>query len=406
MSIKKFLTIDYWNFEKVVLILTLLATIAMLIYMVHPTFLFPEKVGYNPDIRLEKTLLSQQYLVNFENVNKSKELDKLESFEIFNPDNSIEKQVTLKLAETDNSNKYIFVALTDPNNIIRFVSMPLDNNLINESLSSTLRKISVQKQIKIKIPALNDLNIQGTWHINIYVYNFEKELSLVITRPLDLSTVPTTNYDINSIYLIILFSAFMFPVYRVLTSIKTDKKRDSTVNTETINIIQPNQSRKDQELNKIQGIIVDILRYGLIKRCSDCDQIIEKGICWKHGKVGEKYYFDLYIEAILFDGFSEHIIMIEKPVIENLLKMNLDQCITIANEYLDMSIIREMIKKQMVGRFYIVDGIYLAEGMKAESIEVNPQIERMELLSLYDRWKMSGEKGKKEKRPLMEHPDL
>ena len=400
MSIKKFLTIDYWNFEKVVLLLTLLATVAMLVYTVHPTFLFPEKVGYNPDIRLEKTLLSQQYLVNFENVNKSKELDKLESFEIFNPDNSIEKQVTLKLAETDNSNKYIFVALTDPNNIIRFVSMPLDNNLINESLSSTLRKISVQKQIKIKIPALNHLNIQGTWHINIYVYNFEKELSLVITRPLDLSTVSTTNYEINSISLIILFSAFIFPLYRVLTSIKSDKKRDSTVNTETINIIQPNQSRKDQELNKIQGIIVDILRYGLIKRCSDCNQIIEKGKCWKHGRVDEKYYFDLYIEAILFDGFSEHIIMIEKPVIENLLKMNLDQCITIANEYLDMSIIREMIKKQMVGRFYIVDGIYLAEGMKAESIEINTQIERLELFSLYDRWKMIEEK------PLMEHPNL
>jgi hypothetical protein len=400
MSIKKFLAIDYWNFEKVVLLLTLLATIAMLVYMVHPTFLFPEKVGYNPDIRLEKTLLSQQYLVYFENVNKSKELDKLESFEFFNSDNSIEKQVILKLAETDNSNKYIFVALTDPNNIIRFVSMPLDNNLINESLSSTLRKISVQKQIKIKIPATNELNIQGTWHLNIYLYNSEKELSLVITRPLDLSTVSTTNYEINSISLIILFSAFIFPLYRVLTSIKTDEKRDPTVNAETINADQPNQSRNNQELNKIQGLIVDILRYGLIKRCSDCNQIIEKGKCREHGKVGEKYYFDLYIEAILFDGFSEHMIMIEKPLIENLLKMNLDQCITVANEYLDMSIIREMIKKQMVGRFYIVDGIYLAEGMKAESIEINAQIERLELFSLYDRWKMI------EERPLMEHPDL
>ena len=131
MSIKKFFTIDYWNFEKVVLLLTLLATIAMLVYMVHPAFLFPEKVGYNPDIRLEKTLLSQQYLVYFENINKSKELDKLESFEIFNQDNSIEKQATLKFAETDNSNKYIFVALTDPNNIIRFESMPIDNKRIS-----------------------------------------------------------------------------------------------------------------------------------------------------------------------------------------------------------------------------------------------------------------------------------
>ena len=92
--------------------------------------------------------------------------------------------------------------------------------------------------------------------------------------------------------------------------------------------------------------------------------------------------------------------MIDKPVIENLLKINLDQCIKIANEYLDLSIIREMIKKQMVGQFYIVNGIYSAEGMKAESIEVNSQIGRIELLSLYDRWKMSRE------RPLMEHPDL
>jgi len=401
MSIKKFISIDYWNFEKVVLLLTLLVTIAMLVYMVHPTFLFSEKVGYNPDIRLEKTLLSQQYLVYFENVNKSRELDKLESFEIFNQDNSIEKQATLKFAETDNSNKYIFVALTDPNNVIRFVSMPVDNNLINESLSSILRKISVQKQIKIKIPASNELNIQGTWHLNIYLYNSEKELSLVITRPLDLSTVSTTNYETYSIFFTILSFAFIVSVYtldRILKSIKTDKKHDPTINSEIINTNQPNQSRNDQELNEIQGMIVDIPRYGLIKRCSDCNQIIEKGKCLEHGMVEGKY--DLYTEAILFNGISEHIIMIDKPVIENLLKINLDQCISIAGEYLDMSIIRDMIKKQMVGKFYIVNGIYSAKGMKAESIEVNSQIKRMELLSLYDRWKMSRE------RPLMEHHDL
>ena len=400
MSIKKFLTIDYWNFEKVVLLLTLLATVAMLVYTVHPTFLFPEKVGYNPDIRLEKTLLSQQHLVLFENVNKSKELDKLESFDFFNQDNSIEKQVTLKFAETDNSNRYIFVALTDPNNVIRFVSMPVDNDLINESLSSILRKISVQKQIKIKIPAPNELNIQGTWHLNIYLYNSEKELSLVVIRPLDLSTVSTTNYETNSIVIIILFSAFIFILDRIYTSIKTDKKHDPIINSEIINTDQLNQSQNDQELNEIQGMIVDIPRYGLIKRCSDCNQIIEKGKCLEHGVVGDKYDYDLYTEAILFNGISEHIIMIDKPLIENLLKINLDQCIKIANEYLDLSIIREMIKKQMVGQFYIVNGIYSAEGMKAESIEVNSQIGRMELLSLYDRWKMSRE------RPLMEHPDL
>jgi ssDNA-binding replication factor A large subunit len=154
---------------------------------------------------------------------------------------------------------------------------------------------------------------------------------------------------------------------------------------------QPNLNKKDQELNAIQGIIVDVPKYGLIKRCNDCNRILEKGVCWEHGKVDGKY--DLYIEANLFDGFSEHIILIEKPIIEKLFKIKLDQCIAIAMEYLDVSVIREMIKKQMVGRFYHIEGIYLAEGMKVKSIEIDNQIARMELLGLFDRWKMTEAKS-------------
>ena len=391
MTLKKFSTFGYWDFEKVVLLLGLLVAIVTLIYTVQPAFLFPENVDYS-EIKLEKTLLSQQYLINFENVNKSIELEKLESFEYLNADISNEKQVILKIAEydSDSSDKFIFIALTDPNNIIRFVSMPLDDEtLINEPLSSVLRKISVQKRIKIKIPASDELNIEGTWHLNIYLYNSEKELSLVIIRPLDLSASSNKNdFVSNILFSIIIISAF--PIFfRIISYVKSDIEPDSLVRVDAVNANQPNQSQKSRELNEIQGIIVDVPRYGLIKRCSDCGQIMEKGICRKHGKVEGEY--DLYIEAILFDGFSEHIIMIEKPIIENLLKVDLDQCKAIATEYLDSSIIRKMIEKQMLGKFYIINGIYLAEGMKAKSIKINSQITRMDLLSLYDRWKMSKE---------------
>ncbi len=390
MYIKKFLTVGYWNFEKVVLLLGLLVAIATLIYTAHPTFLFPEKVSYNPEIKLEKTLLSQQYLIYFENVTKSSELDKIESFEILDTDLN-EKQIILKFTETDNSDRFIFVALTDPNNIIRFVSMPLANeNVINRSLSFALRRISVQKQVRIIMPISNEFNIQGTWHLNIYVYNSAKELSLVITRPLDLSTFQSKSYfeSILLFFIAVLVTVLVSIIHRILKSSKIDNSEQvSPVNIEKIHTNQPDVSQKDQELNEIQGIIVDVPKYGLIKRCNNCNQILEKGICREHGKVDFKY--DLYIEAILFDGFSEHIILIERPIIENLFKINLDQCITIAMEYLDISIIREMIKKQMLGRFYLIEGIYLAEGMKAKSIKINSQITRMELLSLYDRWKMT-----------------
>lgn len=123
----------------------------------------------------------------------------------------------------------------------------------------------------------------------------------------------------------------------------------------------------------------------MIKRCKDCNKILDKGVCWEHGKVDGKY--DLYIEAILFDGFSEHIIMIDRPIIEKLFKINLNQCIETATEYLDMGVIRDIIKKQMLGRYYFIEGIYSAEGMKVKSIKINTQISRMELLGLYDRWK-------------------
>jgi ssDNA-binding replication factor A large subunit len=136
---------------------------------------------------------------------------------------------------------------------------------------------------------------------------------------------------------------------------------------------------------QIQGIIVDVPKYGLITRCKDCNKIRDKGVCWEHGKVDGKY--DLYIEAILFDGFLEHTIMIERPTIEKLFKINLDQCKEIATECLDRDVIREMIRKQMLGRYYFIEGIYSVEGMKVKSIKINTQISRMELLGLYDRWK-------------------
>lgn len=382
MAIKKIFTVEYWTFEKAVLLLGLLVAIATLIYTAHPSIIFHEKIIYN-EIKLEKTLIAPQFLIYLENVNKSGELDKIESFEMSDSDLN-EKQVTLKFKENDDLDRFIMVALTDPNNIIRFVSTPLDTE--NPISSSSLHSISLQKQVRIKIPISNTFNIDGIWHLNIYLYNSAKELSLVTTKPLDLST-PSNKSSLPQtiVALVITLLGFFLTTFK---SIKIKKNKINTISRIKIENTPPDQptpSKDEKELNEIQGIIVDVPKYGLIKRCKDCNTILERGVCWQHGKVDGKY--DIYVEAILFDGFLEHIIMIDRPIIEKLCKINLEQFKETAVEYLDKDIVREMIKKHILGRFYFIEGTYSAEGMKVKSMKINTQISRMELLGLYDRWK-------------------
>ncbi len=402
-----FLNRNFWNFERIATIVLIIIGIATLVYTAHPAFLFPEKIEYNPEIRLERSLLAQQDLIFLEKGKKIYSEDKIESFEVTDS-NLNEKQIYLKFVESDDTERFIFVALTDPNNIVRFVSKSLYSENPDIFVNTSLRTIMIQKPIKIRIPASpasNDLNIEGVWHLNIYLYSSQKELSLVITKPMDLSVSKEASaMDMASIFkslIIIFFASFILifisqirSYFKDDTSVAVSKsdithQTDITIDTEENHLKQPIIPPKTDGTYEVEGVIVDVHQYGLIKRCRECGQILEKGNCQKHGSVGAQGIYDLYIEPILFDGFSAHVLLIERPIIEELFKMKLNQCVTIAKENLDNSIIKDMITKQIVGRFYHVEGVYSANGLKVISMERNSQIRKEELMALYDRWKTS-----------------
>ncbi len=106
---------------------------------------------------------------------------------------------------------------------------------------------------------------------------------------------------------------------------------------------------------EFRGVIVDIQSgSGLIKRCPECNRVLVKGTCGEHGKVEGIY--DLRIKAVMDDGEKVQDILINKETTEALIGITLDQARKMAAEALDQSVVLDMIKSKLIGRYYIVSG--------------------------------------------------
>jgi len=111
---------------------------------------------------------------------------------------------------------------------------------------------------------------------------------------------------------------------------------------------------------------------GLIKRCSECNRALDKGICSIHGKtIGE---YDLRIKAVFDNGIKTVDCIINRELTEKISNMQLDKAIEIASISLDMGDVLEQIKQIVCGRYYLIKGYMLDEKMIAESIEHTTEI--------------------------------
>ena len=148
----------------------------------------PDKIDDNRRIILEKSpLLYQDNIILFESVEKCLQTD-----EILNKKTHFDYEQNifiLKFLETEKDKRFIIVILIDPNGIIRYSNIPLNENLAeNFNISQLLKHdISNKKNIKISIPPHDYNNIYGEWHLNIYLYNEEKELTAIISKPINYS---------------------------------------------------------------------------------------------------------------------------------------------------------------------------------------------------------------------------
>lgn len=408
MSLREIFKLSYWNEQKLSLLIGFLSLVVTVIIGTHPLFLFPEEINYNPEIQLEKenTLLSQQSLIFFENFNRSIDIDEIESFDVQSLSDK-EKYISFKLAETRNSERSIIAILTDPNNIIRYSSSPLSKNSMDQKNLANLRlhNVSVDRYIKIKIPDLRSTYIEGTWHLNIYVYNSVAELTLMASKPVEgpvfLDDSLNKNLEFKN-YLGFLGPPIAYFIMRIIWAIYKRKEKISKIwkgsskfndikNTVPIKdekykkkpYVEHNNLEETRQLKKLEGLVVEISKNGLIRCCPECNKTLNKGKCSIHGKVRGEY--DLYLEAKIYDGISEHLSIIKRPVLEKLLSIEINEYINIDEDHLDPRVI-EMFSKQMIGKWFLLNGTYSVEGFDVENMKISDQFSFKESLNLYEKW--------------------
>ena len=119
---------------------------------------------------------------------------------------------------------------------------------------------------------------------------------------------------------------------------------------------------------KLTGCAVDIQAgSGLVKRCPGCNKVMTKGQCGEHGKVKGKY--DLRIKAVLDDGSQAREVIINCDLTQKILGFGLDEAVQMATETLDPECVNDIIKKELVGNYYTVQGLKTDRYIIAESVE-------------------------------------
>lgn len=158
---------------------------------------------------------------------------------------------------------------------------------------------------------------------------------------------------------------------------KEDTAKESTA-IETSDLINPTRFKK------LEGIVVDI-NYGLIKRCPQCRKILQRGQCSSHGIVKGEY--DIYLEAILYNGFFEYNLKINRPVLEKYFEMSIDSYIALAADYLDPGVVKDLFGQQMIGKWFLLKGHYSLNNFNVENMEINDNFNHADSLKYYDKWK-------------------
>ncbi len=130
-----------------------------------------------------------------------------------------------------------------------------------------------------------------------------------------------------------------------------------------------------------RGAIVDIQSgSGLIKRCPECKRALVKGTCGEHGKVDGTY--DLRVKAVIDNGEKVQDILLNREITESLTGITLAQAKEMATEALDQSVVLDMIKRKLIGRYFIVSGARLDRFILVETINQNVKPVEEEVTSL------------------------
>lgn len=107
---------------------------------------------------------------------------------------------------------------------------------------------------------------------------------------------------------------------------------------------------------KIEGAVVAILQNsGIVKRCPECNRILDRGECSKHGKQ-TKGVQDLILKAVIDNGREMYTVIGDKGVTEHVIGMKMDEATELAMDALDTGVIRDIIIRNMLGRHFVIEG--------------------------------------------------
>ncbi len=118
---------------------------------------------------------------------------------------------------------------------------------------------------------------------------------------------------------------------------------------------------------EFEGAMVDIQAgSGLIKRCTECNRALIKGVCGEHGKVEGTY--DLRIKAVIDDGLVVQDALINREVTEQLTGITLDEAKQMATQELNQEVVLEKMTEKLLGKYYLVNGPRLDRYILVEQI--------------------------------------
>jgi replication factor A1 len=108
---------------------------------------------------------------------------------------------------------------------------------------------------------------------------------------------------------------------------------------------------------------------GLIKRCldEDCTRVLNDGRCSEHGQVEGK--FDMRIKGALDNGYKVEDIIFDAEATEAVTGWSLDDATSAAMDALDLSVVVDEFRAQLVGRYFEIEGPEVGEYHLVNEVE-------------------------------------
>jgi len=99
----------------------------------------------------------------------------------------------------------------------------------------------------------------------------------------------------------------------------------------------------------VRGFLIDIKPgSGLIKRCPECNRVIQKGMCMVHGKVDGKP--DLRIKGVIDDGTGAVTVVLNREITEKLAGKTLQEYMAEAQEAMTPEVVRDDLLNKLLAR--------------------------------------------------------